>query len=150
MRLTKNFELEEMVRSVTAQKRGIDNTPSKKVKENLRLLCQEVLQPLRDRWGAPIVVGSGYRCPQLNRAVGGVRNSDHLYGCAADIHALGDKPADNERLFRLAVSTMKEGTLRNVKQIIDEYHYNWIHISFQDGRTAKLGQFLHLPKYKRS
>ena len=144
MRLTKNFELEEMVRSVTARERGIDNTPPKKVKENLRMLCEEVLQPLRDRWGAPIVVSSGYRCPQLNRAVGGVRNSDHLYGCAADIHALGDKPEDNERLFRLAVSMMKEGTLRNVKQIIDEYHYNWIHISRQDGRTPKRCQVVHI------
>ena len=132
------------MRSATALQRGYDNSPTKSVARQLRLLCEEVLQPLRDHWGAPIIVGSGYRCPRLNRAVGGVRNSDHLYGCAADIHAVGDRKEDNERLFRLAVMLAREGTLKNVKQIIDEYGYDWIHISRQDGRTQKRCQILHI------
>lgn len=142
--LSANFTLAELTRSATARRAGLLNVPSPLVVNNLTELCLRVLQPLREAWGGPIVVGSGYRCPELNRLVGGVKNSDHIYGCAADIHALSDLRADNERLFRLAVVMMKRGELRDVKQIIDEYDYNWVHISWQDGRSSKRRQVLHI------
>ena len=90
MKLTKNFSLEEMYRSETARRCGIDNKPqTEEVVENLKALCLEVLQPLRDHLGKPVVVSSGYRCKDLNKKVGGVENSQHLKGEAADIKVSG-------------------------------------------------------------
>jgi len=87
MMLSENFRLGEFVNSRTAERLGIDNTPpSWEVVFHLRQLCREVLQPLRDHYGRPIIITSGYRCPALNEAVHGVGESMHLYGCAADLH----------------------------------------------------------------
>jgi len=83
--LSKNFTLDEFVESSTASRLNIDNTPDFEVKNNLVRLCKEILQPLRDVLQRPIHVTSGYRCKTLNKAVGGVYNSQHCYGLAADI-----------------------------------------------------------------
>ena len=92
MKLSENFTLEELIRSNTAERMGIDNVPKdEKVVENLRSLCLEVLQPLRDYVGAPVHINSGYRCPELNMAVGGVKNSQHCRGEAADIRIVSPK-----------------------------------------------------------
>ena len=86
MIISKNFTLEELYRSETAKRIGIDNVPKdKEVIENLRNLCFEVLQPLREHVDAPVIINSGYRCQRLNEAVGGVKNSQHCVGEAADI-----------------------------------------------------------------
>ena len=90
MRLSKNFTMEELCRSATAERHGVRNLPAKgdeehRVKENLSSLCLEVLQPLRDYVGRPIIVNSGYRTKEVNRLVGGVKNSQHLTGEAADL-----------------------------------------------------------------
>lgn len=144
MNITKNFTVEELIKSETAERRGIDNTEDSKVRSNLIKLCGYILQPLREAYGHPIIISSGYRCQELNKAVGGAPNSDHLFGCAADIHSASNTASDNKALFDLAVRLMQSGKIRNVKQIIDEYHYTWIHISFQDGRSLKQNQVLHL------
>lgn len=83
--MSKNFSLAEMVASDTARRKGIDNTPSFEVVSHLEEFCDNLLQPLRDAWGKPINVTSGYRCPELNKAVGGVKNSAHLVGYGADL-----------------------------------------------------------------
>ena len=92
MKLTNHFSLAELTRSATATQRGIDNTldstsspQAEEVIANLRNLCEKVLEPLRVWYGKPITIGSGYRCPALNRAVGGVPHSQHQYGEAADL-----------------------------------------------------------------
>ena len=90
MRLSKNFTMEELCRSATAERHGIRNWPKAgdeehRVRENLRYLCFDVLQPLREHVGKPIVVNSGYRSKEVNRLVGGVKNSQHLTGEAADL-----------------------------------------------------------------
>lgn len=85
LQLTPNFTLRELTRSATAQRLAIDNTPSDTVIVNLLCLARNVLQPLRDHLRQPIVINSGYRCSALNNAVGGVANSQHLTGEAADI-----------------------------------------------------------------
>ena len=79
------FTLEEFTYSITAQHLGIDNTPSKEAMTNLERLVSRVLDPLREAWGSPIIVTSGYRCEELNKRVGGVKTSYHLRGMAADI-----------------------------------------------------------------
>ena len=90
MRLSKNFTMEELCRSTTAERHSIRNWPAAgdevhRVKENLSSLCFDVLQPLRDYVGRPIIVNSGYRTKVVNRLVGGVKNSQHLTGEAADL-----------------------------------------------------------------
>ena len=90
LQLTTHFTLSEFIRSEKAQSKGIDNTPSLEAVSNLQYLCQQVLEPLRVWLGKPVVINSGYRCSQLNQLVGGVSNSQHLTGEAADIR-LPDK-----------------------------------------------------------
>lgn len=89
--LSKNFTLEEMCASSTAEIYHIDNTPTDKEIGNLKRLCQEVLQQARDDFGKAIHVNSGYRCEKLNAKVGGKKNSYHLKGMAADLHVDGEK-----------------------------------------------------------
>lgn len=86
----KYFSLSEIIRSDTARRLGIDNTPSDKIKNNLTLFIEKVLDPIREDWGSPITVSSGYRCPMLNKAVGGAANSGHQYGYCADLQVKGD------------------------------------------------------------
>lgn len=83
--LTRNFKLRELTRSYQAEKHGIVNEPTKGDVEALRNLCERILQPLRDFYGKPIIVSSGFRSKTLNRAIGGSSSSQHLKGEAADI-----------------------------------------------------------------
>ena len=85
MKLTEHFSLSEFERSATADRLHIDNTIPEELIPNLKNLCVQVLEPLREHFGTPVVISSGYRCPALNRAVGGASNSQHLTGEAADI-----------------------------------------------------------------
>ena len=89
MQLTENFSLVELVKSETALRNGLDNTPGDAEIENLRILCENILQPLRTAYGRGIKVNSGFRHPNVNAAVGGSRTSDHCRGQAADIEIPG-------------------------------------------------------------
>lgn len=129
-----------MTKSGTAKRLHIDNTPNATITANLTKLCRDVLQPLRDAFGQPIVVDSGYRCPKLNTAVGGATASQHMQGQAADIHTLSDDPKENRKLFDCALKLMQQGKIK-VGQLIDEYGYNWVHISTPGKHT---NQVLHL------
>ena len=85
MKLSKNFSLEEMCRSNTASVRGLPNVPNAEQVKNLQQLCENVLQPLRNHLGKPVVINSGFRSQAVNMAVGGAKNSQHTKGEAADI-----------------------------------------------------------------
>ena len=85
MKLSEHFDLSEFTRSATADRLHIDNSIPEELIPNLKNLCEQVLEPLRQHFGTPVVISSGYRCPELNKAVGGVPNSQHLKGEAADI-----------------------------------------------------------------
>lgn len=144
MNLTKNFTLEELTNSSTAKQKKLDNTPTKEVIENLTKLATTVLQPLREAFNAPIIVSSGYRSPKVNAAVGGATNSDHKFGAAADIRTVSDTVEDNKKLFNLAVKLANEGKIK-CRQIIDEYNYNWVHLSINHSKNGtKNNQILHL------
>ena len=121
----KYFTLNELTASTTAKRKGIDNTPDATVKANLTALVANILDPLREAYGKPIVVSSGYRCPKLNRAVGGAAKSQHVTGQAADIHTLSDTPADNKKLYDLILKLKLP-----FDQLINEYNFNWVHVSF--------------------
>ena len=83
------FSIEELTQSATAKRLGIDNTPSDEIKKNLTMFIEKVLDPIREDWGSPIIVSSGYRCPELNKAVGGANTSGHQYGYCADLQVKG-------------------------------------------------------------
>ena len=123
----KHFSISELTSSATALREGIDNRPSKCAYHLLHVLVDQLLDPIREEWGEPIVVSSGYRSKELNTLVGGVKNSHHLLGCAADIIA-GNK-ADHRKLFRLIVKMQQEGQIR-FTQLIWEGDGRWIHISY--------------------
>ena len=135
----KYFTLDELCASDTAQRRGIDNTPDTAKKQKLQTLIEQLLDPIRAAWGAPITINSGYRSPKLNAAVGGVSTSQHLRGEAADISVGG--PAENKRLFAKIVELQKTGRIA-FDQLIDESGYRWIHLSYRPG--ANRNQTLHL------
>ena len=85
----KYFSIDEMLRSATAKRLGIDNMPSQDILNNIELFIETVLDPIREDWGSAINVSSGYRCPELNKAVGGAKNSGHQYGFCADLQVKG-------------------------------------------------------------
>lgn len=90
MTISKNFRLKEFTRSETADELEIDNTQmSESAKNNIKEMVHQILQPLRDRIKKPIVINSGYRCTELNEAIGGVPTSQHVLGQAADIKVKG-------------------------------------------------------------
>ena len=96
------FTIQELSKSATAERLAIDNTPPRAARQMLTILVEQLLDPIRRRYGAPIIVTSGYRCPALNTAVGGVANSHHIVGCAADI--VGETPS-NLPLYGEALQT---------------------------------------------
>lgn len=126
MKLSKNFSLHELSKSETAIRRGIENTPSLRVIDNLQALVDNVLQPIRDKLG-PVVITSGYRSPQLNTAIGGSPTSDHCLGMAADCEVLG---MDNKVFAQWVQDNLK------FTQLILEFYTEgvpdsgWVHISY--------------------
>ena len=127
----RHFTIKELVRSDTATRLGINNTPPASAVKALNALVDNVLDPLRDAWGGPIHVNSGYRSPRLNRIVGGTPSSQHQRGEAADITV--GSPARNRRLLAL----IKRLDLP-VDQCIDEKGCRWIHVSHRAGHNRRL------------
>lgn len=127
----KFFSIEELSRSETAARRGIDNTPSAQAEANLEALAGNVLDPLRQAWGKAIRVNSGYRCEEVNRFVGGVKTSQHLSGEAADITA--GNAVDNRRLYQLAIDL----GLPFDQLIGAKYDFKWLHISHRNGGVQR-------------
>lgn len=121
--MTDNFTLNELTRSMTAKRLGIDNTPNCEQTLNLKALVLKVLQPARDFLNKPITVTSGFRSDYLNRRIGGAKNSQHTTGEAADLMC-----SDNKKLF-LYIKTYLD-----FDQLIWEYgddnQPEWIHVSY--------------------
>lgn len=125
----KYFSIKEMTKSNTATAKGIDNTPDQTITDNLTKLIEAVLDPLREWYGKPIIVNSGYRCEALNKAIGGAKSSQHMLGEAADI-TVGSKE-ENEKLFNYIKDNLE------FDQLINEYDFSWVHVSYREGRLRK-------------
>lgn len=148
MNLTRNFTLDEMTRSDTAARMHISNEPGTIPTMHLKKLCENILQPLRNAYGKPIIINSGFRSLELNTAINGARNSQHMLGQAADITARHTVPKgsdaavdydyrlENKRLFSLILSMKLP-----FDQLIDEKNYSWLHVSFGPRNRR---QVLHL------
>lgn len=126
----KYFTIAELCRSNTADKYAIDNRCKMEHVANLTALVDNVLDPLREAYGKPIIINSGFRCEALNRKVKGASNSDHLRGMAADIS--GGSQKENRRLFYL----IQELGLP-FKQLIDEKGFAWVHVSYDANNLKK-------------
>lgn len=118
-----------MTKSNTATAKGIDNTPDQTVTNNLTKLIEAVLDPLREWYGKPIIVNSGYRCEALNKAIGGAKSSQHMLGEAADI-TVGSKE-ENEKLFNYIKDNLE------FDQLINESDFSWVHVSYRERRLRK-------------
>lgn len=132
MNLSQNFTLQELIYSDTANAYKINNTPSEPVINNLKALCLNVLQPLRNALGCPIIISSGFRCAVLNKKVGGTAASQHLYGQAADFIV----PQKNLKdVFNYIKSHLP------YDQLLFEYNSSgdrWIHVSYRaDGKNRR-------------
>ena len=127
----KYFTFEEL--SKTSQK--ANNTIPEHIKPNLEYLVNNLLDPIRELWGKPIIVNSGYRSFEVNKLVGGAKNSQHMTGEAADITA--GSVESNKRLFEIIANSGLE-----FDQLIDEKGYRWIHISLKKEGNRK--QLKHL------
>lgn len=138
---SKYFTLEEMTASPTAQRLGINNKPTADIVAALQRLVTNVLDPLREEWGAPIIVTSGYRCVKLNSVVGGARSSQHTFGQAADIRTVSDRPEENKRLRNLLIKLNLP-----YDQLIDEYGCDWLHVSHR--AAGNRGQILSAKRVK--
>ena len=134
MKLSTNFTLEELTISQTALRNNIDNTPNEEEIENLKRLCINILQPLRDDFELPLVVSSGFRSKELSSLVGSKITSQHCSGCAADFIIPG---VDNKKVFKHIVENLP------MDQAILEYYTEdnggWIHVSYvPNGRGQAL------------
>jgi hypothetical protein len=121
----KYFTIRELIKSTTAIERHIDNSPSKEVERSLTALVENILDPLREAYGKPIIVTSGYRCARLNKVVGGAPSSQHVKGEAADIRSVQDTPEENKKLYDLIVKLKLP-----FDQLINEHGFDWVHVSF--------------------
>jgi len=136
MKLSEHFTLEELIYSETAIRKDLDNTPSEDIKQNLILLCEKVLEPLRTIINIPIKINSGYRSIEVNKEVGGVSTSQHCKGEAADTVAIGIPVKD----YYTKVKQLVKDKQLIIDQCIYEYE-SWVHISYKSKGTNR-NQFL--------
>lgn len=142
IKITDNFTLEEMLRSSKADELNISQSePPYQVVIALTRLCERVLQPLRDHFKEPIVISSGYRCPEVNAAVGGVPTSQHCKGMAADIYLGGDTERE-QKYFRYIRSNI------DFDQLILEGNQKttWIHVSYNSPKRNRHKSWMQLTK----
>ena len=134
MNLTKNFSLLELTKSQTAERKGIDNTPSPEHQENLKSLCMAILQPVRDHFSKVVTISSGYRSPELCTAIGSKITSQHAKGQAAAFEIFG---VSNKALADYIDTEL------HYDQLILEYwnesdpNSGWVHCSFSEGQNRK-------------
>ena len=134
MKLSSNFSLLELTKSQTAERKGIDNTPSTEHQENLKKLCENVLQPVRDHFEQVVSVSSGYRSPELCTAIGSKTTSQHARGEAADLEIFG---VSNKELADWVHCNT------NYDQLILEYwkesdpNSGWVHCSYSESNNRR-------------
>ena len=143
MKLSKNFTLAEMTKSQTAARMGLDNNPSEDEQENLRLLCERVLQPIRDHFNHIVTVSSGYRSPQLCVAIGSSIDSQHAKGMAADFEIYG---TPNNEVFNWVKENLMYDQMILEFWNEDEPNSGWIHVSYNPDSAENIKE--NLQAYK--
>ena len=135
MKLTENFSLNELTKSQTAERKGIDNTPSTEHQENLKSLCEMILQPIRDHFGQVVSVSSGYRSPELCVAIGSSTKSQHAKGEASDFEIFG---VSNKELADWIDQNLDyDQLILEYWKGEDEPNSGWVHCSYTNGSNRK-------------
>ena len=128
MNLTENFSLNELTKSQTAERKGINNTPSTEHQENLKRLCETILQPIRDHFDCVVSVSSGYRSPELCVAIGSSTKSQHARGEAADFEIFG--VSNKELADWINENLTYDQLILEYWKGEDEPNSGWVHCSF--------------------
>ena len=134
MKLSENFELNELIKSQIAERKGISNNPSTDQINNLKDLCLNVLQPIRSHFDSPVIISSGYQSPELCVAIGSKPTSQHSEGKAADIEIAN---VDNKELAMWIKNNI------NFDQLILEFYKEddpnsgWVHVSYNGDKNRK-------------
>jgi len=136
MNLSANFTLNELTKSETATRLDIDNTPNEEQIESLRLLCENILQPVRDHFGKPVKISSGFRCAELNSspAVGGSKTSDHCKGQAVDFEIDG---LSNPEVAQWIMDNLTYSQLILEFYVQGQPNSGWIHCSYNPEKLIK-------------
>lgn len=134
MNLSANFTLKELTKSDTATRLGLDNTPDDATIENLKLLCEKVLQPVREHFGKPVTINSGYRSPESNAAVGGSKTSDHCKGQACDLEIDG---VSNPDLAQWIMDNLEYTQLILEFYTQGQPNSGWVHVSYDPNNLKK-------------
>ena len=137
MQLSKHLSLAEVTRSETAKRNGVSNMPTPEHLENFKLLAEKVFEPIREHFGVPIHISSGYRSKELNKAIGGSSSSQHLLGQAIDIDMDGSSSGvTNKQVFDFIIKNL------DFDQLIFEFGTkdapDWVHVSYEStGKQRK-------------
>jgi|TARA_B100001027_G_scaffold214107_1_gene185786 hypothetical protein len=135
MKLSENFSLSELIKSQTALRKKIDNKPKDpSIIANLQVLCEKVLQPIRDHFGLPVIINSGFRSPKLNKAIGSSSKSQHIKGQAADIEIPG--------VSNKVIAEWVEDNVGFDQCILEFYNgvdpnSGWVHVSYVDDKSNR-------------
>jgi len=133
MKLSKNLSLSEVIKSNTAIKNGIDNSPTLVHLKNLEILAEKIFQPIREHFGVPIGISSGYRSKALNEAIpGSSKTSQHCKGQALDLDADIYGKVTNKEIFDFIVENLE------FDQVINEFNYSWIHVSYSENNRGQV------------
>ena len=130
MQITAHFTLSEFTRSESAKRHGVSNQPTPEHLENIKILCQRVLEPIRIKFG-PINISSGYRSKVLNHYIGGSLRSQHCEGKAADLDMDDMGGVTNKQIFEYIKNELE------FDQLINEFNYGWVHVSYNTGKNRK-------------
>lgn len=144
IKITENISLNELLASETATRRGIDNTPDGNVLKNLIEASNNLWQPVRDYLCFPIVINSGYRSPKLNTAIGGAKNSSHLYGLAIDFVVPGF--GNTRKIIKALNEFFKEKNIP-FDQLILEYPTSpnsWVHLGYKHSSGVQRRQYFQI------
>lgn len=135
MQLSKNLSLSEVIRSESAKRRGLSNMPTQEHIKNLQLLAEKIFQPIRDHFGKPIHISSGYRSNALNRAIGGAASSQHCSGEAIDIDMDGTD-ITNAQIFEFIKDNLEFDQL--IWEFGNKINPDWVHVSYEStGKQRK-------------
>jgi hypothetical protein len=124
MKISEHLDLSEVIRSDSAKRNGISNMPTAEHIENFKILATKVFEPIREHFGVPIRISSGYRSAELNKCVGGSATSQHSSGEALDIDMDGTS-ISNKQIFDYIKDNL------TFDQLINEFNYSWVHVSYK-------------------
>tara|TARA_R100001510_G_C7571814_1_gene147938 strand:- start:288 stop:752 length:465 start_codon:yes stop_codon:yes gene_type:complete len=134
MRLSENLKLEECIKSNTASRLGIDNSPTEEHTKNLKLIAEKIFQPIREHFGVPIYISSGYRSESLNKAIGGSKTSQHCHGQALDIDQDNrNSKVSNKDIFDYIMMNLEFDQL--IYEFGDAMNPAWVHVSYSEEKN---------------